>query len=214
MTTFCKIITLSVLSCLFGLWPTMLHANPIYVITQSDGTIRFTNRQPPKGVSVEVFKARKGTFSFYKIKGGKVYWNEKAVKEFLRQYNDIITRASSVHNIPAHLIKAVIHAESSFNRLAISPKGAQGLMQLMPGTAQMLGVKNPFHVEENIEGGSKYLASLLRKYNGNLAYALAAYNAGEGAVERYKGIPPYSETRQYVKRVLALKDRYSSHVNG
>ena len=101
------------------------------------------------------------------------------------------------------LVEALIRVESAFNSRAVSNKGAMGLMQLMPGTALELGVENAFDVEENLRGGTTYLRSLLDRFSGDLTLALAGYNAGPGAVEKYRGIPPYSETTEYVRRVLA-----------
>jgi soluble lytic murein transglycosylase-like protein len=105
-------------------------------------------------------------------------------------------------------VKAIIKAESNFNHRAVSPKGAKGLMQLMPATASSLQVRDSFHPENNIEGGVKYVRYLLNFFNGNLPLALAAYNAGENAVLRYGGIPPYRETQTYVRRVLSYHDRF------
>ena len=125
----------------------------------------------------------------------------------VRTYDDLIRRASRRHGVPAALVKAVIHAESAFNPRAVSPKGAMGLMQLMPATAQLLGVAKPFHASQNVQGGTRYLRSLHDRY-GNWTHTLAAYNAGPTAVDQYRGVPPYSETRQYVKRVLSYYRRY------
>ena len=105
-------------------------------------------------------------------------------------------------NVPPALVKAVINTESGYDETAVSPKGAMGLMQLMPGTASDLGVKDPFSVNENIRGGVTMLSDLLKKYNGNYELALAAYNAGPTTVDRYGGVPNYRETKQYIKKVL------------
>jgi soluble lytic murein transglycosylase-like protein len=134
-------------------------------------------------------------------------------KLFSELYTDAIDRAASDHEVDPALVRAVIHAESAFNPYAVSPKGARGLMQLMPSTARMLGVGNSFSPESNIYGGTKYLAQLLRRF-GNETHAIAAYNAGEVPVNRYNGVPPYSETREYVRRVLRLKKQYSLQPNG
>jgi soluble lytic murein transglycosylase-like protein len=125
----------------------------------------------------------------------------------VRTYDDLIKHASSRHGVPAALVKAVIHAESAFNPRAVSPKGAMGLMQLMPATAQLMGVAQPFHASQNVQGGTRYLRSLHDRY-GSWTHTLAAYNAGPSAVDHYRGVPPYAETRQYVKRVLSYYRRY------
>lgn len=127
----------------------------------------------------------------------------------VQKYDQLIFQASEKYNVDKALIKAVIKAESNFNHKAVSPVGARGLMQLMPQTASFLNVADSFHPENNIEGGVRYLRYLLNLFNGNLSLAIAAYNAGEGAVARYQNsIPPYRETQTYVRRVLDYYQHY------
>jgi Transglycosylase SLT domain/Domain of unknown function (DUF4124) len=120
------------------------------------------------------------------------------------RFTDEIREIAARHGVAADLIEAVIRVESAFNPRAVSNKGAQGLMQLMPRTAASLGVRDVFDPRENIEGGVRHLRHLLDKYPGNVSLALAAYNAGEKAVDNYRGIPPYAETQQYVQKILGL----------
>ncbi|NNL64635.1 MAG: lytic transglycosylase domain-containing protein, partial [Myxococcales bacterium] len=122
-------------------------------------------------------------------------------------YDGVISRTARLHNLPPALVKAVIRAESNFDAGARSHKGAMGLMQLMPGTAAEMGVRNPWHAEENVRGGTRYLRHMVNRY-GDVRLALAAYNAGPKAVDRYRGIPPYRETQEYVRRVLAYYRKY------
>lgn len=117
-------------------------------------------------------------------------------------YDPLIERASDRHGVPARIVKAVIQVESSFQPRAHSPKGAMGLMQLMPETARQYHARNPYDPKSNIEAGTRYLSTLLREFE--LPLALAAYNAGEGAVRQFGGIPPYAETQAYVAEILAL----------
>ena len=116
--------------------------------------------------------------------------------------NQMLARAGQQHNLDIDLLASVVKAESGGDARAVSRAGAQGLMQLMPGTAATLGVHNSFEPSQNVQGGSAYLDALLTRYHENLALALAAYNAGPQAVDRYRGIPPYPETRAYVARVI------------
>jgi soluble lytic murein transglycosylase-like protein len=118
------------------------------------------------------------------------------------RYHDDIREVAMRHGVAADLVEAVIRVESAFNPRAVSNKGAQGLMQLMPRTASALGVRNAFDPRENIDGGVRHLRYLLDRYPGNTSLALAAYNAGEKAVDHYGGIPPYLETQQYVRKIL------------
>ena len=115
--------------------------------------------------------------------------------------DQLVQNAAAQHQLPAELIHSVMKVESNFNPYAISPKGALGLMQLIPETARRFGVSNVFNPAENIQGGAKYLKYLMDLYNGDFALTLAAYNAGEAAVAKYGGIPPYAETRSYVQQV-------------
>jgi hypothetical protein len=119
-------------------------------------------------------------------------------------YHGIVEEKATKYKIDPSLIKAVIKTESNWNNRAVSRKGAMGLMQLMPFTASEMAVHNPFNPEENIEGGTRYLRYLLERFNGDLTLALAAYNAGPEAVERFRSVPPITETRQYVSKVLSL----------
>lgn len=120
------------------------------------------------------------------------------------EITQLIDAYSEKNGLDADFVKAVVKQESGFNPKATSRCGAAGLMQLMPGTAKGLGVTNPYDAEQNVKGGTKMLANLLKTYGGNKELALAAYNAGGGAVKKYGGIPPYAETQRYVKNIMSM----------
>lgn len=130
------------------------------------------------------------------------------------QFVSDIREISSRHGVDPQLVESVIRAESAFNPTAVSRTGARGLMQLMPKTAVALGVRDSFNPRENIEGGVRHLRYLLDRYPGNVPFAVAAYNAGEGAVDAHRGIPPYAETQQYVQRVLQTGAAWSGRTVG
>jgi len=133
--------------------------------------------------------------------------NQPALRDYTNpskpQLLSMISGIARKHGVDEKLVNAVIRQESGFNPKAKSHCGAIGLMQLMPATAKGLGVTDPYNPVQNVEGGVKYLKNLLSKYNGNIILALAAYNAGSGAVDKYDGVPPYAETQNYVKKILA-----------
>jgi soluble lytic murein transglycosylase len=160
----------------------------IYKYIDENGVIYYTDA--PSGKKAEIVRKDK------KISDNKIINN--------RNYSKYVKKAAKKYQIEPELINAVIKTESNGNYKAISRKGAMGLMQLMPTTANEMDVRNPFNPEENIEGGTRYLRYLLEKFNGNLTLALAAYNSGPKTVEKYGSVPPISETRNYVNKVFTL----------
>ncbi|CAA6816087.1 MAG: Membrane-bound lytic murein transglycosylase D precursor (EC [uncultured Thiotrichaceae bacterium] len=130
--------------------------------------------------------------------------DKSIIQEKAAPYQKTINKYAKQYRVDANLISSVIAIESCFNRKAVSPKGAQGLMQLIPDTAERFGIKDSFSADLNIKGGVRYLNFLQKRYAGDMRKVLAAYNAGEGKVDYYKGIPPYKETQNYVKHVLAI----------
>ena len=178
----------------------------IYKYNKSDNVIVYTNQKPEGRSDVETLTFKMSCFAC--DPNSTIDW--KTVKLHHVDYSDVIKQASQKHQVDSALIRAVIHAESAFNSKASSPAGAQGLMQLMPATAEELGVMDSFNPKQNINGGAKYLAQMLARFDNNISFATAAYNAGPSAVEKYKGIPPYKETEVYVKRVKLLQQRYQN----
>lgn len=142
--------------------------------------------------------------------GGRVVKDEGGWRIEAGAYADLIAAAAQRHGLDPVLLTAMATVESSFDPSAVSPKGAGGLLQLMPATAQRFGVADVFDVSQNVDGGARYMSWLLERYDGQTELALAGYNAGEGAVDRHKGVPPFRETREYVRRVLRGADRLTA----
>jgi soluble lytic murein transglycosylase-like protein len=174
-----------------------------------DGVRHYSSR-PPRGAA-RALAVRTIKYSYIETCfacSAKPGVNFGSVRLNTQAYRDEIRAAASKFGVDEAIVRAIIHAESAFNPNALSRVGAQGLMQLMPATARRFGVGNAFDAAQNIHGGVQYLAWLLKRFNGNLTLAAAGYNAGEGAVDKYKGVPPYSETQRYVQRVSLLAQRY------
>jgi soluble lytic murein transglycosylase-like protein len=167
----------------------------IYMKRGKNGTVYFSNVPVSNG-----YKVFMRTESKYKNKSYK-----------FQKYRKLIQSAAKRFGVNSRLISAVVKAESGYKKSAVSDKGAEGLMQLMPATQRMLDVSNPFNPAQNIYAGTEYLKSLIVKYNGNLSLALAAYNAGKNAVKQYGGIPPYTQTQNYVKEVVDYYNEYQKN---
>lgn len=177
------------------------HSETVYRFTDENGVVTFSEARPA-GARYDVIR-----FECYACSpDSNVNWHRTPL--FVGRYDDAIEKTARDYDVDPALVQAVIHAESAFNPQAVSSKGAQGLMQLMPETAREVGVGNALDAEQNIRGGVNYLARMLSLHDGDLRLATAAYNAGPGAVRRHGGIPPYAETRAYVKRVGILHERY------
>ena len=174
--------------------------NVIYVFKQPKGTLTFSNISPIKHKRLKIVKVFKITSEKFK----KTFYSKKHI-------DSVLKNISQTYNLDYNLLKAVAFVESGMKHNALSNKGASGIMQLMPDTAKRFGVNNINNVEENIKGGAKYLKYLLKKFNYDFKLALAAYNSGENTVVRYKGIPPYPETKRYVKKVYSMYRRYISN---
>lgn len=194
-------LLLSSLLALFSFYGTA--CADIYRYEDSDGSVHFTDAPTDKRFKIFMRDIKKDKLLRTKFRLISVA-NPS-------EYEPLIRTCSEKYGVSSSLIKAVIHAESGYNPRAVSSKGASGLMQLMPGTARSLNVANSLDPKDNVEGGVKYLRFLLDTFHGDVSLALAAYNAGLGKVARYGGIPPYTETRTYVNRVLSYMQSYQAN---
>ncbi|WP_217487104.1 lytic transglycosylase domain-containing protein [Acinetobacter seifertii] len=208
-------------SCLLGMTSfsvgiTPTFAGQMYVYQDKNGSTLLTNRKSYDN------SLKKVKVTYYPDSNIHSYTNWGASEASVlpsysknkNAFDHIIKQAAQQHGVSEGLIKAVMHTESGFNVNAHSPVGAQGLMQLMPATARRFNVSNAYDPQQNIFAGAKYLGWLLKRFNGNTQMALAAYNAGEGNVDKYGGIPPFRETQDYVRRVTSrYQNLYSSGVS-
>jgi len=173
----------------------------IYSWRDANGNLIVSNNRPPAQGASQIK-------SFVVPKADTVRATRYAAVDRSRQYDDVIYEHARVHNVRTDLVRAVVQVESAFNPNARSPKGAMGLMQLMPSTAKEFGCRNPFNPVENIRAGVAYLRQLLDRYSNNEQLALAAYNAGPGAVDNHnQSVPPYRETRNYVAKITQMTSR-------
>lgn len=207
----CVVKTGLLAGCIF-LCSTSGFTQNIYTYEHQDGSLLITDKKQSTGLlkKLAVTYFPDSNIHSYENWGGSNKTIAKSFSKNIAVYEDIIKSASQRFNVDASLIKAVIHTESGFNPNARSPVGAQGLMQLMPATAKRFNVSNAYDPNQNIHGGSQYLSWLLKRFKGNQHLALAAYNAGEGNVDKYGGVPPFRETKDYVQRVLS---RYNNLYN-
>ncbi len=184
-----------------------VHRGAVYRF-KNDGVVHYTNVRPAASTGAEtVFTYAIDNCIACEVRSS-VDWHNVALR--LDEYTTEIKAAAARHAVDEALVRAIIHAESAYRVNARSNKGAQGLMQLMPATAKRFGVGDAYDPAQNIAGGVEYLAFLLRRFDGDITLAAAGYNAGEGAVDRHGGVPPYDETQVYVQRVGILHQRYRS----
>lgn len=186
-----------VLSALLVAVATSPAAAELYVWKRADGSVHFSDRPRHEGYKKRQNEQESHEDADYESKDFDRVALNKHIRYLARRYS-----------IDANLIRAMIKVESNFNPLAVSHKGAMGLMQLMPPTAKFVGVSDPYDPHENVSGGVKYLHHLIRRTGGNLVHAIAGYNAGPNAVELYGGVPPYKETQNYVRKVVQYYRAY------
>ena len=200
-----RAFALCIVSCMLALlWAAPASAERLYAYRSGRGSITFTSSRPDGKEYWEV-APRAPMYSSFVPGGGGYLWTGFPV---MSKYDSLILQSAKLYQLEPAFVKAVVHVESAFNSGARSHKGAMGLMQLMPDTARRFGVGNAYHPVQNMVGGVRYLRWLFERFNGNVKYVLAGYNAGENAVDQYGGIPPYAETQDYVKRVLKMREYY------
>lgn len=206
-------LRLPTLLCIMLCLPLTAGAGNVYKFRDADGNILFTNivneKQKPRGEGFKSYNVLEKVEWFpdtnvhkYRNWGKDEYAVRPSFSKNRNAFDHLIKQASLAHNVDQGLVKAIIHTESGFNPRARSKPGAQGLMQLMPATAAMYSVNDAYDPSQNIAAGTKHIKYLINRYR-SLELALAAYNAGEGNVKKYGGIPPFTETRDYVKRVIS-----------
>jgi soluble lytic murein transglycosylase-like protein len=183
------ILSILIILTIFVISPAMAD---IYLYIDSQGVLHFTNTPTSNRYKVYMRESLKRPEAFYTIES----------------YDDVISEAAKRNGLSSSLLKALIHVESFFNPRAVSKKGAMGLMQIMPENLQLLNINDPFDPWQNIMGGAAYLRAMLERFSGQLPLALAAYNAGPTAVEKYNDIPPYPETQDYVQKVMRFFHLY------
>jgi soluble lytic murein transglycosylase-like protein len=192
-------------------YPALGGAATIYVYEDSRGD-RLISNQPRTGGGYRLLKKYSADDYFGTAR------RPAATADFLAPrrsaYDELILSKARQLGLEPALMKAIVHIESAFNPAAISPRGASGLMQLMPATAQRYGVTDRFNPVQSLEGGGRYMRDLLMQFNHDTRLALAAYNAGENAVERYQGVPPYDETRDYIEKVMHMLELYRKEMLG
>lgn len=187
----CLTRSLTAIVILFAVITSSVKAD-IYRYKDENGVLHFTNIRSDLRYTLYIKEARENPDAF------------------ITKYDVIIKAASEKFNMEPSLIKAVIKTESGFDHTAVSSKGAQGLMQLMPGTADAMEVDDPYNPEKNIFGGTKYLSKMMERYNNDVKLALAAYNAGPERVDEYNGIPPFKETNTFIARVMKYYNQYQT----
>jgi len=183
------ILSISIILTIFVISPAMAD---IYLYIDSQGVLHFTNTPTSNRYKVYMRESLQRPEAFYTVES----------------YDDVISEAAKRNGLSSSLLKALIHVESYFNPRAVSKKGAMGLMQIMPENLQPLNISDPFDPWQNIMGGAAYLRAMLERFSGQLPLALAAYNAGPTAVEKYNDIPPYPETQDYVQKVMRFFHLY------